>query len=206
MNFLAHLYLSGNDKDLQIGNFIGDSVKGNRWKEYPEGIAKGIQLHRFIDAYTDTHPVNLEVIEFMRPRFGRWSGVALDLTWDHILASSWSNWSSYTVSEFASQCYETLKDNHEVMPDQARFILNHMSANDWLSGYATLEGVGWAFGGLSRRIKYENSLYKGHIFIKENRAVLEEKFVQFFPAIIEACQHRIQDMDGPFLGDAKTPV
>ncbi len=28
MNFLSHLYLSGNSEELIIGNFIADSVKG----------------------------------------------------------------------------------------------------------------------------------------------------------------------------------
>ena len=29
MNTLAHLYLSGDDPDLLLGNFIGDSVRGD---------------------------------------------------------------------------------------------------------------------------------------------------------------------------------
>ena len=28
MNFLAHIYLSGDDPNIQLGNFIGDFVKG----------------------------------------------------------------------------------------------------------------------------------------------------------------------------------
>ena len=27
MNYLAHIFLSGNDRCIQIGNFIGDGVK-----------------------------------------------------------------------------------------------------------------------------------------------------------------------------------
>ena len=34
MNFLAHLYLSGASEGLIIGNFIGDSVKGQDLKSY----------------------------------------------------------------------------------------------------------------------------------------------------------------------------
>ena len=29
MNYLAHIFLSGNDRCIQIGNFIGDGVKGD---------------------------------------------------------------------------------------------------------------------------------------------------------------------------------
>ena len=51
MNFLAHLYLAGEEKELIIGNFIADSVKGNKFNEYPKRIADGIVMHRSIDFF-----------------------------------------------------------------------------------------------------------------------------------------------------------
>jgi len=38
MNFLAHIYLSGDDKDIIIGNFIADGIKGSSYTKFPEGI------------------------------------------------------------------------------------------------------------------------------------------------------------------------
>ena len=38
MNFLAHIYLSGDSRELLIGNFIGDYVKGKDYEKYPPGI------------------------------------------------------------------------------------------------------------------------------------------------------------------------
>ena len=35
MNYLAHIYLSGDDPGMQIGNFIADGVKGNHYPDYP---------------------------------------------------------------------------------------------------------------------------------------------------------------------------
>ena len=60
MNFLAHLFLSGENEKVKIGNFIGDFVKGNKLEEYDQEIQFGIRLHREIDSYTDSHPVVLE--------------------------------------------------------------------------------------------------------------------------------------------------
>ena len=57
MNFLAHLYLSGSDPMVKVGNFIGDHVKGNAYQNYEIGIQQGILLHRKIDFFTDTHPL-----------------------------------------------------------------------------------------------------------------------------------------------------
>ena len=51
MNFLAHIFLSGNDEEVMIGNFIADAVKGRDYLGYSDGIVKGILLHRRIDAF-----------------------------------------------------------------------------------------------------------------------------------------------------------
>jgi len=57
MNYLAHIYLSGNDDFLKLGNFIADEIKGKSYKEFPKDIQKGIILHRAIDDFTDHHPL-----------------------------------------------------------------------------------------------------------------------------------------------------
>ena len=45
MNFLAHIFLSGDDDLLKIGNFMADGIRGNNYLEYPEKIQKGVVLH-----------------------------------------------------------------------------------------------------------------------------------------------------------------
>ena len=56
MNYLAHIYLSGKNRQIQIGNFVGDAVKGKAYNSYPDFFRKGILLHRLIDSFADTHP------------------------------------------------------------------------------------------------------------------------------------------------------
>lgn len=41
MNFLAHIYLSGNDEMVQIGNFIADGIKGKQYESTLEIFKKG---------------------------------------------------------------------------------------------------------------------------------------------------------------------
>ena len=62
MNYLAHIFLSGNDRCIQIGNFIGDGVKGDGYKQYPRKFQQGILLHREIDAFSDRHPLVREAV------------------------------------------------------------------------------------------------------------------------------------------------
>ena len=58
---LTHLYLSGDDVDIRMGNFTGDFVKGRYQSRYNDGVQKGIFLHRDIDYFTDNHRATYEV-------------------------------------------------------------------------------------------------------------------------------------------------
>src|SRR5665648_547504 len=78
MNYLAHLYLSGDSEEIKLGNFIGDYVKGNKYLQYPEQVAFGIKLHRRIDFFTDQHADVKECMKLLRPGYGRYSGVVSD--------------------------------------------------------------------------------------------------------------------------------
>ena len=45
MNFLAHIFLSGEGDDLlKLGNFMGDTVRGKQYLNYPKEIQQGILL------------------------------------------------------------------------------------------------------------------------------------------------------------------
>ena len=97
MNYLAHIFLSGSNRKVQLGNFVGDAVKGSSYKNYPPDIAKGIQLHRAIDDYTDRHPAVCEVVHRLQPEFGRYSGVLLDIYFDYLLASRFESFSGVSL-------------------------------------------------------------------------------------------------------------
>ena len=53
MNFLAHIYLSGNNNLIKIGNFMADGIRGRDYLNFPEQVKKGILLHRQIDTFTE---------------------------------------------------------------------------------------------------------------------------------------------------------
>ncbi len=89
MNFLAHIYLSGNQERVMIGNFIGDFVKGKAWEEFDSAIQRGILLHREIDRYTDDHEVVIKTKERLRPKYHHYAPVISDVFYDHFLASLW---------------------------------------------------------------------------------------------------------------------
>ena len=86
MNYLAHAYLSFGEPQILTGNLISDFVKGKKKYDYPPRILGGINLHRLIDDFTDTHPVNKKTATIFKPAYGLYSSAFLDVVYDHFLA------------------------------------------------------------------------------------------------------------------------
>ncbi|MCW5898927.1 MAG: DUF479 domain-containing protein [Flavobacteriales bacterium] len=151
MNFLGHLYLSGDDPLIIVGNFMADAVKGRDLSHHPEGIQRGIRLHRAIDVATDAHPMHRVGRERVRAHAGRYAGVVMDLFYDHLLAIDWQEHHPEPLEAFSARMYRLLEAHHHLLPQRTREMLPWMMRGDWLTSYATLGGIGRALDGLSRR-------------------------------------------------------
>lgn len=186
MNFLAHAYLSGNNDEILIGNFIADAVKGKHTADFNANIQKGIQLHRSIDAYTDQHPVFLRSKERIHEEYGRYAGVVIDIYYDHFLAKNWNDYSKESLSEFALYVYRIMLENYSILPARSKRILPYMIILNWLVGYGEFKDLQWVFNGMSRRSKQYNSGMEGAVdSLKAHYNEFDEDFKLFFPDMIQ---------------------
>src|SRR5437762_957083 len=183
MNFLAHLYLSGNDEQLMIGNFIADSVKGSAFKNYSEGIAKGIRLHRAIDFYSDNHPVFLKSVERLRPGYRKYAGVIVDIFYDHFLAKNWKDYSGKPLEQYVSEVHSLMLKNIFVMPEKSLMFLKYAMRTNRLVSYATLDGIGDVLYGMSHRTTFRSNMELAIKDLKENSPAFENEFRIFFEDI-----------------------
>ena len=168
MNFLAHLYLSGDDEEVLVGNFIGDFVKGAQMNQYSPQIQKGIRLHRSIDHFTDTHDVVLESKIRLREKFRHFAPVIVDVYYDHFLAKNWSKFSSIPLKQYTENFYQLMKKYVGIIPKSVTNMLNYMSRDNWLFNYQSIEGIDHALTGMSRRTKYENKMDEASDALKEH--------------------------------------
>lgn len=141
MNYLAHLFLSGTDEQKMVGNFIGDYVKGNSWNKYPENIKNGILLHRRIDSFTDAHPKFREAKSLFRSEFGLYSGIVVDLLYDHYLAKNWHEYSDLTLRTFAKRSHAVLLKNFLHLPLKVQRFLPFLIQHKRLESYASVNGI-----------------------------------------------------------------
>ncbi|WP_266205646.1 acyl carrier protein phosphodiesterase [Pontibacter kalidii] len=183
MNYLAHIYLSGTDDELLIGNFMADAVKGRQAERYAPGIAKGIRLHRLIDTYTDTHPVVAETKARLRPKYRKYAPVVADMYFDHFLARNFSNYASEPLPDFVQRAYSLIEQHHHVLPPRVQNLFGYMQRQNWLESYAEVEGIAQALQGMSRRTTFASGMETAAEELVEQYALYLADFRLFFPEL-----------------------
>lgn len=180
MNFLAHLYLSGTNQKLSIGNFIADAVRKKQWSTFDKEIVRGIKLHHEIDRYTDTHPIVLETKMRLRPTQGKYSPVVADILYDHFLSANFYRYSEISIEQFAENTYALLLENNAILPVAIQRMLPYMIEHNWLVAYGKREGLQKVFNGMSRRAKFENNMKNSVADLYKHYTLFEKDFEVFF--------------------------
>ncbi|MFN8415798.1 MAG: ACP phosphodiesterase [Cytophagaceae bacterium] len=193
MNFLAHLYLSGEPSDLMVGNFIADSIRGKEVQTFSEDIQKGIILHRFIDHFTDTHPVTHDIKLRIQEDFHKYNAVVVDLYYDHFLSKHWSKFHPTPIEEYAAMIYQFMQQQPN-MPERVEELLPYMMKQNWLVNYANFDGLQRVFNGMSRRANFTSNMEKGIEVLQREYDFLEEAFFTYFPQLEVACKEKIEEI------------
>ena len=194
MNFLAHIYLSGEDEGITIGNFIADGIKGKQYKKYPLQIQKGILLHRGIDSFTDQHPTVRQSTKRLHENYGHYSGVIVDILYDHFLAKNWKNYHSQPLDEYVGEFYEMLRKYFEILPTRIQRMMPYMIADNWLLSYATVEGISNILTQMNRRTKELSKMNLAVIELEQYYTEFETEFTCFFEELKTFSENKIKEL------------
>ncbi len=194
MNFLAHIYLSGEDEGITIGNFIADGIKGKQYKKYPLQIQKGILLHRGIDSFTDQHPTVRQSTKRLHENYGHYSGVIVDILYDHFLAKNWKNYHSQPLDEYVGEFYEMLRKYFEILPTRIQRMMPYMIADNWLLSYATVEGISNILTQMNRRTKERSKMNLAVIELEQYYTEFETEFTCFFEELKTFSENKIKEL------------
>jgi len=194
MNYLAHVYLSGDSDEIKVGNFIGDYVKGRSYTHYPELIQKGILVHRNIDSFTDTHPVIHRSKSHLSPKYHKYSGIIIDIFYDHFLANEWKNFSKEPLKGFVYNFYETLLQHFSILPRRVKQFLPIFILNNWLESYLTIEGIGVVLDRMSKRTSLPDYTKFAISDFRQNYDKYRADFYEYFPQLIDyvETEHKIK--------------
>lgn len=200
MNFLAHILLSGERPGVIMGNYVGDFVKGRLTDEKTAGwnadYVTGLKLHRFIDFYTDKHVIVQEAVDFASLKLGRLAGIAMDIYFDYFLAHYFQRFRREALLVYVHGIYSVIEKNEHLIPEHMMPMVRSMIRQDWLTSYATLDGIDLTFTRLSSRADFLAPVATAMHELRDNEDFYSEKFFTFFPDLQkEAALFLTQDIE-----------
>ena len=184
MNTLAHLYLSGNDPDLILGNFIGDSVRGREFFQLDERVQEGVRLHRKIDRFTDQHPIFRQISSLMRGDFGRYCTVVADVFLDHFLARDWERFDARSLEDYTRWIHQILAERIDTCPERSRRYFKYLSTTDTLLHYRSTEGISRTLLQMAKRARFNSGMENAGAVLRRQYPQLKEGFESFFPELV----------------------
>ncbi|MEL6928431.1 MAG: ACP phosphodiesterase [Cyanobacteria bacterium J06600_6] len=188
MNWLAHLLLAEPNPKGQLGNLLGDLVKGTARKSLSLELQRGIACHQAIDIFTDRHAVVQHSKQSIDTEYRRFAGILTDVFYDYVLATNWQDYSELPLKEFTTGIYASWSGHLEQLPLYAQGVILCLIKEDWLAEYATLPGIENTLAGISRRLnrRQRQRVYDLTPAINQltaNYVVFEQDFQEFFPQL-----------------------
>jgi len=180
MNYLAHAFLSNNDEDLLIGNFIADHLRGNNFTGLSQRTIEGVLLHRRIDTFTDAHPEFKKSKRIFYEGFEKYSGILIDIYFDYFLAKDFKRYSGVSLEEFSKKVYKVYSDNQKLLPQSSSRFLEYVIKNNIYLSYSKIQGIETVLNHLSHRIKHHVQLDDSVKIFKHNETELQNNFDLFF--------------------------
>ncbi len=194
MNYLAHAYLSFHQEEILVGNFFGDFVKGKMMGNFPDRIRHGIQLHREIDKFTDSHTLVRAGQTYLRPKFGHYSTVITDIFFDYFLGKNWSKYSDQSLEDFTLSVYDQVSKYEAFFPNRFGNLFYWMQKDNWLYHYSTIEGIQKSLTGLSKRTRFDSKMEQAHLALLEREAEFELIFFAFFEDLRTFAKQKLEEI------------
>lgn len=183
MNYLAHLFLSPHHEDWQLGSLLGDFIKGpiNEQLKTVHGwnVVNGIKLHRKIDAFSGQSNIFKRSAARINPTYKRFSGILIDMYFDHIIAKHWSQLHETGLSEFSDYVYEVVLKDRPENPQNFRRVAQLIISEDWFRAYTSIDGITRQIERLGSRLKRGNALLGGAKDLSNQLSYFETDFFDF---------------------------
>ncbi len=194
MNFLAHIFLSGDNDHIKIGNLMADGIRGKDFETYPEDIRKGILLHREIDTFTDAHPVFRESTKKLHTTYHHYAGVIVDVFYDHFLSKNWAYYCEEKLEDFVSRFYQSLHHNYTILNDKTQQMMVPMIRHNWLVMYRTVEGIEEIMRQMDYRTGNKSGMKHSGTELRLYYDAFEADFTSFFKDLQQHCHQKLQEL------------
>ena len=194
MNFLAHLYLSQNNTNIMIGNFIADHIRGNNYEGFSKEIQKGIFLHREIDTFTDAHKIVRKSKRRLHKRYRHYDGVIIDIFYDYFLAKNWSNYSDIPLELYTKSVYDLFDKIKLELPKKSQQFIKYMIEYNILFNYQYKDGIAKVLNGMNSRTKGKSQMNLAIEDLQNLEPKFEEDFTTFFEDLRKFTNEKLSEL------------
>ena len=184
MNWLAHLFLSEPSASFRIGNLLPDVLRPGELAALPSKFHPGIERHRLIDAFTDSHEIVKRSIARVGPTHRRFGGILVDIFYDHFLSTDWEQYSNVPLRTFTADTYASFEKFPTELPAEAFSRLQQIANDNWLCSYGSMEELRVVLDRLGRRLRKPTSLAGSVRILEANYREFRDDFAQFFPELV----------------------
>jgi len=192
MNFLAHLYLSQNNTNIMIGNFIADHIRGNNYEGFSKETQQGIFLHREIDTFTDAHKIVRKSKRRLHKRYRHYDGVIIDIFYDYFLAKNWATYSAIPLDVYTKSVYQLFDKISSELPAKSQQFIKYMIEYDILFNYQYKEGIAKVLNGMNHRTKGKSQMNLAIEDLSLLEAELQEDFTSFFQDLLDFTNQKLK--------------
>jgi acyl carrier protein phosphodiesterase len=194
LNFLAHLYLSQNNTNILIGNFIADHIRGNKYESFSKEIKQGIFLHRAIDTFTDAHKIVRKSKRRLHARYRHYDGVIIDIFYDYFLAKNWASYSEIPLAVYTDAIYHLFDEIKLDLPLKSQQFIKYMIEYNILFNYQYKDGIEKVLNGMNNRTKGKSQMNLAIEDLKILEKEFEEDFTLFFKDLIAHTNQRLKEI------------
>ena len=194
MNFLAHLYLSKNDTNIMIGNFIADHIRGNKYESFSKEIQQGIFLHREIDTFTDAHAIVRKSKRRLHERYRHYDGVIIDIFYDYFLAKNWSEYSVIPLDMYTDSVNKLFNEISAELPVKSQNFIKYMIEYNILFNYQFKDGIERVLKGMNSRTKGKSKMNLAIEDLRNLEAEFEQDFTLFFKDLIANTNQKLNEI------------
>lgn len=181
MNYLSHLFFSKRTPLSMTGNLMGDFKPDAELRSrLPKEITLGIENHRFVDRETDQYLPVKELRQLFTQERRRFAGIVTDIAFDYFLIKHWDDLAVIEFPEFVQSCYLGLEQGRQWMPPRMSYVTTKMQEHDWLSTYATMDGISNTIDQVSKRMRFKNNMAGSVVEVTNNYEQIERVFLELF--------------------------
>jgi acyl carrier protein phosphodiesterase len=184
MNHFAHLVLSQPTVESTVGNLLGDFARGVDQGKLPLAVRAGLENHRAVDRFTDSHPLVVEIKKCFSPQRRRFAGIALDMYFDHLLINDWDQFEQGTSEQIIKIFYQRMKAGRSLMPGRnMQLVTGRMIEYDWFGRYRETESIAKALDRVAGRIRFTNNFNNAIEDLQFNHDEIRATFFEFYPQL-----------------------